>query len=231
MDIRGFIETSFLDWDGKVSSVIFVPNCDFRCPFCSNASLITKIESLPPIKTELIDDFLNKRKDFIDGVVRTGGEPTLQADLPFYIKHLKSHNFLVKLDTNGSNPQMLKKLISENLLDYAAMDIKAPLDERYMKVANAPVNLENIKESIKTIMGAGIDYEFRTTVCPSFLSPSDIEAIARSITGAKKYVLQQFSPKETLDPSLANVRPYSKEELANFCNICQKYLNTVLRGV
>jgi pyruvate formate lyase activating enzyme len=231
IDVRGFIETSFLDWDGKITSVIFVPNCDFRCPYCSNSSLIKKIESLPPLDLEIIDEFLIKRQNFIDGVVITGGEPTLQPDLPNYIRHLKSLGFLIKLDTNGSNPQMLKNLLSGKLLDYMAMDIKAPLDERYYKVAAAQVDLNKIKESIRILLDSDIDYEFRTTICPAFLSEKDIEDIARAISGAKKYVLQQFVPKDTLDPEFEKIKPYPKEKLMTIAELCQKYVKTQLRGV
>jgi len=231
MDIRGFIETSFLDWDGKISSVIFLPLCNFSCPFCNNASLLSKIELLPALDPEAIDEFLDKRKSFIDGVVLTGGEPTLQPDLISYIKHLKSMKFLVKLDTNGTNPQILKELMSEKLLDYVAMDIKAPLDERYFKASGTQVDLNKIRESIKLLMGSGIDYEFRTTVCPAFHEEKDLIDIAKEIPGAKKYVLQQFVAKDVLDPNLLKIKPYSKEELSDLARSARKYVNTVLRGI
>jgi len=231
IDIRGFIETSFLDWDGKITSVVFVPNCDFRCPFCRNSSLIKKIESLPPLDSAVIDEFLSSRQKFIDGVVITGGEPTLQPDLPGYIDHIKSMGFLVKLDTNGSNPKMLGELISRNQLDYVAMDIKAPLDERYYKVAAANVDLNKIKESIKILIDSGIEYEFRTTVCPAFHNEKDIEDIARVISGAKRYVLQQFVPKDTLDPEFEKIKPYTKEQLTEIAKTANKYVKTRLRGV
>ncbi len=231
MDIRGFIETSFLDWDGKVTSVIFVPNCNFLCPFCNNSALVKKIESLPPVDPEIIDEFLIKRQKFIDGVVITGGEPTLQADLPNYISHIKSLGFLVKLDTNGTDPQMLKSLLSNKLIDYVALDLKAPLDERYEKAAAARVDLNKIKDCIKLLIDSTIDYEFRTTICPAIHTEKDIEDIARTIKGAKKYVLQQFVPKDTLDPAFEKVLPYSKEKLMEIANICQPYVKTVLRGI
>ncbi len=208
-----------------------MPNCNFNCPFCSNSSLIKKIESLPSIDPQIIEDFITKREKFIDGVVITGGEPTLQPDLPEYIRHIKSLGFLVKLDTNGSDPKMLKDLISQKLVDYIAMDFKAPLDERYAKVTGVPMDLESVKESIKAIYDSDVDYEFRTTVCPAFLDEKDIEEIARSIKGAKKYVLQQFVPRDTLDPALEKVAPYTKEKLEQMAKTCNRYVKTVLRGV
>lgn len=232
MDIRGFIETSFLDWDGKVTSVIFVPGCNFRCPFCNNGLLVLKAESLPPVDPALIDGFILKRKDFIDGVVITGGEPTLQSDLPEYIKHLKSLDFLVKLDTNGTNPPMLRALLEQKLLDYVALDIKAPLDERYRTVTNAAFDPGVVSQSVKLLMGSEIEYEFRTTVCPALLKREDVLDLVRSIAGAKKFVLQQFVPKDTLDATLAKVTPYSKEEFVKLAAACREFVkNTIIRGV
>jgi pyruvate formate lyase activating enzyme len=231
IDIRGFIETSFLDWDGKVSAVVFVPNCNFLCPFCSNSSLIKRIDSLPPLDPETIDEFLVKRQKFIDGVVITGGEPTLQPELPNYISHIRSLGFKVKLDTNGSNPEMLEKLLEAKQLDYVAMDIKGPLDERYAKIVQAKVDLAVIIKSIRLLLDSGIDYEFRTTVCPAVLSEADIENIACAIKGAKKYVIQQFVPKDTLDPELEKVIPYSREKLMAIAENCRKCVNTIVRGV
>ncbi|MFA4905816.1 MAG: anaerobic ribonucleoside-triphosphate reductase activating protein [Candidatus Margulisiibacteriota bacterium] len=232
MDIRGFIETSFLDWDGKITSVIFVPGCNFRCPFCNNAVLVLKAESLPPVDPALIDEFILKRKDFIDGVVITGGEPTLQSDLPAYLRHLKSLGFLVKLDTNGSNPNMLKDLLGEKLLDYVAMDLKAPLNEKYLAATGASLDPGTIRQSVNLLMGSGIDYEFRTTVCPAFLKSEEVAGIAREIPGAKKFVLQQFVPKDTLDPGLLKVRPYSKDDFVKMAAVCREFVkNTIIRGV
>ena len=232
MDIRGFIETSFLDWDGKVSSVIFVPGCNFRCPFCNNGLLVLKAESLPPVDPALIDGFILKRKDFIDGVVITGGEPTLQSDLPEYIKHIKSLGFLVKLDTNGTNPSMLKALLDQKLLDYVALDLKAPLDERYRTVTNSAFDPAIISQTVKLLLGAEIEYEFRTTVCPALLKGEDVLDIARAIAGAKKFVLQQFVPKDTLDPNLTKVTPYSKDEFVKMAAACREFVkNTIIRGV
>jgi pyruvate formate lyase activating enzyme len=232
VDIRGFIETSFLDWDGKVASVIFLPGCNFRCPFCNNGLLVLKAESLPPIDPALIDGFILKRKDFIDGVVITGGEPTLQSDLPEYIKHLKSLGFLVKLDTNGTNPSMLRALLEQKLLDYVALDIKAPLDERYRTVTNSAFDPGVISQSVKFLLGSEIEYEFRTTVCPALLKREDILDLVRSIAGAKKFVLQQFVPKDTLDPKLINVTPYSKDEFVKMAAACREFVkNTIIRGV
>ena len=186
MEVRGFIETSLLDWDGKVSSVVFLPYCNFKCPFCDNGILIENPETLPEIKIETIENFIRERKDFIDGVVITGGEPTIHPWLPELIKRLKVP---IKLDTNGTNPAVLSELIALKLIGYVAMDIKSPLNDRYHEAAGTKVDLNKIKESIKILMGSEMDYEFRTTVIPTLLDEQEIEAIAKTISGAKKYVL------------------------------------------
>jgi pyruvate formate lyase activating enzyme len=234
INIRGFLETSFLDWDGKVSSVVFLPDCNFNCPFCSNWLLVHDPDSLPEVKLDKIEHFLEQRKDFIDGVVITGGEPTVHPWLPELIKHFKALGLLVKLDTNGTNPDMLKKLVTGNLklIDYIAMDIKAPLNEKYDLACGAKVDLAKIKESIKLIMNSGIDYEFRTTVIPNLLGRSEIEEIAKTIAGAKKYALQQFVPAHSMIKEMQALDPHPAETLHSFALIAKKYVpTTIVRGV
>jgi pyruvate formate lyase activating enzyme len=232
INIRGFIETSLLDWDGKVTSVIFLPYCNFRCPFCNNGVLIENPESLPEIKIEDIEIFVRERSDFIDGAVITGGEPTIHPWLPDLINRLKALGILIKLDTNGSNPNHLTNLITNHLIDYIAMDLKAPLKGKYQCAAGMKVDLKKIEESIELIMRSGIDYEFRTTVVPTFLDEPDIEEMARSIAGAKKFVLQQFVPDHTLDQNLRIIAPYPKEKIYSLAEIAKTHVpRTVVRGV
>ena len=240
MDIRGFIETSFLDWDGKVASVVFLPNCNFKCPFCDNGILIESPEKLAEVKIELIEDFIRGRKDFIDGVVITGGEPTIHPWLPDLIKRFKKLGVLVKLDTNGSNPnhgstelaEVLTTLITNHLIDYIAMDLKSPLNEKYHEAAGVKVDLNKIKESIKVIMDSGIDYEFRTTVVPTLHDETDILEMAKSIAGAKKFVLQQFVPDHTLDEKLRIIAPYPKEKILSLVETAKKHVPpTIARGI
>jgi len=231
MSIRGFIETSLLDWDGKISSVIFLPYCNFRCPYCDNGILLEDPKSLPEVKIKNIINFLRERRDFIDGVVITGGEPTIHLCLPEIIKQLRELKVMIKLDTNGSNPDAIVELLSRNLLDYIAMDIKAPLDERYFAAAGAKVNLGALKNSIKVIMASGVDYEFRTTVVPTYLDEAEIEAIASTIPGARKYALQQFVPEHTLDERLRVIAPYPKEKFARLAEVAKRYVpGTIVRG-
>lgn len=232
MDIRGFIETSLLDWDGKISSVVFLPGCNFNCPYCSNWMLVHEPETLPAVDLNKIDNFLSGRKDFIDGVVITGGEPTLHPWLPELIKHFKSLGMLVKLDTNGSNPEILSDLLDHKLIDYSAMDIKAPLNEKYQEATGVGVDLSKIKESIKLIINSGIDHEFRTTVLPGLIDEKGIEAIAKEIAGARKFVLQQFVPQHSRDKTLQRLTPYPKERMLLLVDAANKYVpQTILRGI
>lgn len=231
MEIKGFIETSMVDWDGKVSSVIFLPGCNFRCPYCQNGVLIFSPEELRTIPFDEIKKSLLEHKEWIDGVVLTGGEPTIHKDLPDLIKKIKELGFLVKLDTNGANPKMMGDLIKAKIIDYVALDFKAPLDERYNKACGAEVDLKKIKESIKILMNGEIDYEFRCTVVPTILDEDEIEAMAKSIKGAKKFVLQQFQPEHTIDEKFRILEPYSKEKLEKLVHTASKYVRTKLRGI
>lgn len=235
VNIRGFLETSFLDWDGKVSSIVFLPGCNFKCPYCSNWLLVHEPDSLPAVKLDKIDHFLEERKDFIDGVVITGGEPTIHPWLPELVKHFKAMDLLVKLDTNGTNPQMLSELLAPRpspLVDYVAMDIKAPLNEKYDLACGTKVNLAEIKASTKLIMNSGIDYEFRTTVIPNLLGEREIAEIAGAIAGAKKYALQQFVPAHSMIKEMRALDPHPAETILALAEIAKKYVPaTIVRGV
>ncbi len=222
------IETSLIDWEGKIVSTLYLPSCNFRCPYCYNCDLILHPENFPNISQRKIDNFLLERKDFIDGICMSGGEPTLFPDLPAYFKKLKDKGFLIKLDTNGTNPKLLKNLIDFELVDYIAMDIKSSLDfDNYSNSAGIKdkMMLENVKGSIELIMNSKISYEFRTTVVPLLHSEETIMKIARYISGAKKYVLQNFSNLEkTLDPSFQKIKPYSDEKIQELSEKAKKYV-------
>ncbi|MFA4857868.1 MAG: anaerobic ribonucleoside-triphosphate reductase activating protein [Candidatus Margulisiibacteriota bacterium] len=240
IDLRGFIETSLIDWDGKVVSVAFVGGCNFRCPFCHNALLVTHPLTIEPVLKEKIKAAMLARKDFIDGLVITGGEPCLYPDLADFIKEFKDLGFLIKLDTNGSNPEILKKLINQKAgtpaqVDYIAMDIKAPLDEaKYCRATGAKIDLEKIKQSVNLLLtqsAGAIDYEFRLTVVPDLINEADIEEIGRQLKGANKFVLQQFKAQNCLDPKFNTIKPYEKDVLRSFQLTLKQYIqNTILRG-
>jgi len=165
-------------------------------------------------------------------VVVTGGEPTLNEDLPELVRRIKALGLKVKLDTNGTNPGMLQDLLQAGLLDYVAMDLKGPLDQQYSQVCGTEVDLEAVKRSIQLIMGSGIDYEFRTTVVPHYLNPGDVERMAAYIGGARKYALQRFKRDRTLDKRLSQIDPYSEGQMLGMAEVARKYVRkVVVRGI
>jgi len=228
ISIKQMIETSLIDWEGKIVSTLYVPSCNFRCPYCYNCDLILHPENFPDISQREINNYLLERKDFIDGICMSGGEPTLYPDLSAYFKGIKDKGFLIKLDTNGTNPKLLKNLIDFGLVDYIALDIKSSLDfKNYFKAAGIKdkMMMERVKDSIELIMNSKIDYEFRTTIVPLLHSEETIIKIARYISGAKKYVLQNFSPLEkTLEPSFQKIKPYSDEKIQDLSEKTKKYV-------
>ena len=213
ISIKGFLETSFLDWPGKIASVIFLPFCNFRCPYCQNSALVLKPETIKTISLDKVLNKLAELKGWLDGICITGGEPTLHNTLPDFIREFKKRNLLVKLDTNGSTPGMINYLLNENLIDAIAMDVKAPLDEiSYSRLIGVSVDLKKIKASIKLIQESSIETIFRVTVVPGLLSEKDIYGLAESLSPAKRLVLQQFQPENTLDPKLKQVQPWTQEK-------------------
>lgn len=219
--IAGLQKTTFIDFPEKIACIVFTQGCNFRCGYCHNPELFENKE--PTLSVSAFFDFLNKRKGKLDGVVITGGEATLQKDLKEFIKQIKNIGFAVKLDTNGTNPEILKELVHENLLDYVAMDIKAPI-EKYKNIVNVDFDTKKIKNSIDFILSCGIDYEFRTTVLKSQLSPEDFEEIGKLIKGAKRYYLQKFIPSKILDNNLINEKSYTHDEFKKICVMLQKYV-------
>ena len=211
MKIGGLQKTSLQDYPEEVSSIIWTIGCNFSCPFCYNKDLVKgKIAEIPE---EDILSFLEKRKKLIDGLVISGGEPLLQKDLKNFCKKVKKLDYKIKIDTNGSFPEKLKELIDEKLVDYIAMDLKAP-KKKYTALTNVKTDIKKIEKSIEIIKKSKLDYEFRTTFVPSLLKKEDIVEIAKWLKGVKKFYLQQFKMDASLiSPKLSKVRPYSKEEL------------------
>ncbi|MEM5872334.1 MAG: anaerobic ribonucleoside-triphosphate reductase activating protein [Candidatus Aenigmatarchaeota archaeon] len=229
MKIKGFIKNTFIEYPGKVASMIFLPNCNFRCCFCFNPDLIFNSEKIKDIDEKEVFDYLIKNKKWIDGVVISGGEPTIHKDLPDFLKKIKEMGFLVRIYTNGSNYEMLEKLIKEKLIDSIAMDIKAPLDEeKYEKITNTKNVLENVKKSISLIMNSDIDYEFRTTVIPTIHSERDIEEIAKYIKNAKLFVLQKFLPENALDENLRKLKTQNDDEMKKLVEVAGKYVKNLM---
>lgn len=212
MKIGGFQKVSLIDYPGKISAVVFTQGCNFRCPFCHNPELVDPERFANRILEPEILAFLEKRKGRLDAVVITGGEPTLQSELIPFTIHLKAMGYLIKLDTNGALPDVLENMLGRRLIDYLAMDIKAPL-ERYGEITKTKTDVERIRRSISLIMGSGVDYEFRTTAVRSLLGLQELEAIGRLIPGAKRFVLQKFVPTKTLDRNYLGESSYSDGEL------------------
>ncbi|MGQ3686264.1 MAG: anaerobic ribonucleoside-triphosphate reductase activating protein [Candidatus Loosdrechtia sp.] len=224
--IKGFIENSLIEWEGKIVSILFLPTCNLRCPYCHAPHLIQTPEELESIPPDVVISKIWKSCGWVDGVVISGGEPTLHKHLSVLIQSLKETGIRVRLDTNGTNPYMLEYLIRRNLLDCVAMDIKAPLrKEKYEQIAGTSCNIEDIKKSIQIIMQSGIEYEFRTTVCPSQLDGDDIEDIAMAIQGAQRYIIQSFRPGHCLDTGMVTAAPYPAETLRDFAAHANKYVN------
>lgn len=197
--IKGLIEASLIDWPGRLATVVFLPGCNLRCRYCHAKDLVLRGDAMDPISFERIFDYLVAMDGWIDGVVISGGEPTLYTDLPKLAADIKRLGLAVKLDTNGTRPRVLDRLIGEGLVDSISMDVKAPLDAMYFDIAQAVFDLNDIARSIAVLMRSSIEYEFRTTVSPALLSPRDVARIAEAIAGARQYVLQPFNPHVCLD--------------------------------
>lgn len=227
--IGGIQKTSLVDFPSKVAAIVFTQGCNFRCGYCHNPSLISKSHfelDSESFTKEKFFSFLKNRIGKLDGVVITGGEPTLQSGLYDFIKEIKQMRFEVKLDTNGTNPKIIEHLIKDNLLDYIAMDIKAPI-EKYDLITCVNTNKDNILKTIELIKNSKVDYEFRTTVLKSQLSYENFDQIGHMIEGAKRYYLQKFVPAEILDKKLVTEVTYSNEEFKTICENLKKYIEFV----
>jgi pyruvate formate lyase activating enzyme len=214
IEIKGFLETSFSDWPGKLCSVLFLPHCNFRCPYCHNHPLVFHPEQYATVPLEDILARLHSLRNWIDGVCLTGGEPTLHTDLPLLVRKIKRHRFLVKLDTNGSNPSMLENLIEGGEIDFISMDVKAPLEPfRYSRSTGLPINLKPILESIEILKRRKVEYEFRMTVVPGLHREEDIQTLGDQLRASQRFILQNFNPENPLDPSLKDIVPYDPKVL------------------
>ena len=214
IEIKGFLETSFLDWPGEICSVLFLPGCNFRCPYCHNHPLVFHPGQFASISLKEILQRLNSFKGWIDGVCLTGGEPTLHADLPLLIREIKEIGLLVKLDTNGSNPEMLEKLIDKREVDFIAMDVKAPLDPfSYRRSTGLSIDLALVSKSIEILKRGKVEYQFRMTVVPQLHSEKEIQTLGQELKAGRRMILQNFNPENPLDPSLKNTSPYDPKVL------------------
>jgi len=226
--IAGFTPAGMLDWPGRVAATVFLSGCDFRCPFCHNPGLNRSTSD--PSQWDAVRSYLRMRRNWIDGVVITGGEPTDDPGLVALLDALAEESVPVKLDTNGSHPELLGRLIAERLVSYVAVDVKTT-PENYESATGRADSAERVALAIDVIRESGIAHEFRTTVYPDVVELADLEAIAERLSGCELYALQQFRPDRTLDPRAGDVAPYHRDDLEAARVECERFLPTILRGV
>jgi pyruvate formate lyase activating enzyme len=233
MHVKGWVKSTLLDYPGKIAASLFSGGCNFRCPNCHNADLVLSPDQLPDVPQDEIWALLQKRRGLLDGVVISGGEPTLQPGLSDLAARLREMGYLVKLDTNGYRPGVVQSLIDAGLVDYVAMDVKAPLDPaKYALAAGVEVDIARIQRTVDLLRQGEIAYEFRTTVVPGILEEDDIVQIARDIAGARHYYLQQFVPRNTLDPAMLQRRPYVPDRVRAMAEQARPWVRHLdLRGV
>ncbi len=231
IDIRGILPVSMLDWPGKIACVIFLGGCNLSCPFCQNHILLKEKADNNGIDFLDIERYLLSKKNWLDGVVITGGEPSINPGLGKLISRLKAIGYRVKLDTNGTRPQVLSQLIKEGLIDYFALDIKTSFD-KYDLLGSSKAEGESALETIDLIIASGLDHEFRTTVVPGVVSKEDIIAIASMLgkKGAKRYFLQQYNPNDILSGEFKTQKPFKADFLKELTKEANKLVPTELRG-
>lgn len=228
--IHGFNKLTLLDYPGKLACTIFLGSCNFRCPFCHNAGLVLAPEKEPVIPIEEVMGTLKKRKGILDGVCITGGEPTMSARLPEFIQKIREIGYPVKLDTNGTNPEMLKSLVKQGMLDYVAMDIKNSPEKYSLTAGISRVDLEAVCESVDFLKSGAVDYEFRTTVVRELHKREDMRMIGEWLSGSRRYFLQAY--KESAQVIRPVFSCYSKEQLENFRQmLLEKIPQVEIRGI
>ncbi len=219
--IQGLQKTSLVDYPGHIVSTIFYGGCSMRCPFCHNPELV--LGTLPKFDENEIMKHLIRNKQFIDGICITGGEPTLYLSLTNFLTKIKALGLKVKLDTNGTNPDMLINLIEKGLVDYVAMDIKSCLD-KYKEACGSDIDLKKIQESVEILKSSKIDYEFRTTVVPGIFDKNVLIRICQWLQGSKRYFIQQFENKnELMNSELNEVKPFLPEDIRKFVEIAKPH--------
>ena len=227
---RGFLPSSMLDWPGKICTVLFLNGCNFRCPYCHNPDLVNGRKIPNEVSWSRLAFFLSQRRGWIDGVSISGGEPTLNSELSDLCRKIKGISMLVKVDTNGSRPRVIKELLNRGVVDHLSMDVKTSL-ARYPEVVMRPVDMDSIMESIDTIICSGIEHEFRCTVVPGLVDYQDLESIASMLRGAEALMLQQFRPEKTLLPEYQTLKPYPDELIIEWADKLNAILPTRSRGL
>lgn len=220
--------TTLLDWPGRVATTVFLAGCNLRCPYCHNGELLGA--SAPTADWRELREYLRVRCNWIDGVVITGGEPTFDPGLPTLLEAIAFEGIPVKLDTNGTNPGVLRTLLGQRLIEYVALDVKTTFD-RYDEVVGLDGAGALVKSSIEVLLTGDVDHEFRTTAYPAAVSKENLPRIARALRGGQRFAIQQYRAERTLDPSAAAVQPYHAHALQDAAVLCSEFLPTTTRGV
>jgi pyruvate formate lyase activating enzyme len=227
MKIGGLEKLSLVDYPGQTAAALFTIGCNMRCGYCHNPELVLPERFAPEIPLPYIFDFLARRRGLLDAVVISGGEPTMHDDLPEFALTIKRMGFLVKLDSNGTRPDVLKRMVGEGSIDFIAMDVKAPL-AKYSAVIARPIDTSALRESIEIIMTCGLDYEFRTTSVRQLLTVEDFDSIGQTIKGAKRYAFQRFRPGRSLNPQFDRFDTFTDDEIKEIVQTMQKYVEKVV---
>lgn len=226
VEIKGLEKFAPLDFPGFISSTVFLGGCNFRCPYCHNADLVLRPQAMATLPLDYFISYLDARQGWLEAVCVSGGEPLVEEELEVLLHIIKDRNLMVKVDTNGSLPQRLEELLGTKLVDYVAMDVKAPL-RRYRQVTRSDVAEADIVRSIEIIRNSGLPYTFRTTVVPGLVGEEDLREIAEMLRGSRLFQLQQFSPRHTIDQNYLQVKPYSREEIEKMAELIKPYFPEV----
>lgn len=231
--VKGLVENSLIEWPGRISTIIFLPGCNFRCPYCHSAHLVNKPNELESVPFEAVRKLLSDRRGWIDGVVVTGGEPTIQPGLSEMLSELREMGIAIRINTNGSRPEVLQELAGQGLIDSVALDVKAPLDRRYDRLAGVEADFQALGRTVDWLLsGAVAEVEFRTTVVPQLLSTDDVIDIARRLGFEADYVLQPFRPLDCLDSELSMLPASNPEELLMLAGRARRWVRSCkVRGL
>ncbi len=225
--VKGLEKFAPKDFPGFIASTVFLGGCNFRCPYCHNAELVLRPERLADIPMDFFLAYLDSRKGWLEGICVSGGEPLLAEEIESFLTVIRQRGLLIKLDTNGSLPGRLERLLEADLVDRAAMDVKAPLD-RYREVTGSKVDPDAVARSAAILRESGRPVVFRTTVVPGLIGVEDVEAIGRWLEGADVYQVQQFSPAGTLDPEYGRIKPYGRDEVRRLADAARPFFKEVL---
>ena len=225
--VAGWLKAGMLDWDGHLTTTIFISGCNLSCPYCHNPELTKPAEG---VDLKGLFEHLDAKRDWIDGVVVTGGEPTTDPALFELLDEFASRCLPVKLDTNGTRPDVLSQIIESRLVSYVALDIKTT-PSNYSDLTGSPTAWTEVEKSIHTLLGSGMPHEFRTTLYPDAVALEELPTLARTLAGGDLYALQQFRPQKTLDASASEHKPYAADDVREAVKVCRTFLPTIARGV